>query len=277
MKMSRALRIAAVSLLALSLVACSGKKADEHASDATEHGAAAPGHGSETGTVQHWTYSGNEGPAHWAQMGGPNTVCGAGQRQSPVDISGNTRNMSSHMVMAYHASTTTIQNNGHTVVVTPKDGGGVEIDGNLFTLKQFHFHSPSEHAINGHATALEAHFVHQDAKGHYLVISVMSDIGAADPMLASLWTYLPSDPGQPVPLPDLLINAQDLMPGTEDFYVYSGSLTTPPCTEEVTWMVFSSPLTVSAEQADAFQRLIGPNARPLQPAHGRDFLHMSGR
>ncbi|WP_235074236.1 carbonic anhydrase [Asticcacaulis sp. AC466] len=264
-------RAAATSLMVLSLAACS-KKADEHAPEAA-HGAPAA-HGG--GAVQHWTYDGETGPQHWAEMGGDNTVCATGQRQSPIDISGPPRNLSSRLVMQYKSSLATIQNNGHTIVVTPSDGGGIVLDGVMYTLKQFHFHSPSEHAINGRSTALETHFVHQNAKGEYLIIAVLSDIGNADPVLGSLWTYLPTDPGKPIPLPDLLVNAQDHMPGTEDFYVYSGSLTTPPCTEAATWMVYSSPLTVSSEQADAFQRIIGPNARPLQPRHDRDILHLSG-
>ncbi|MBW8881412.1 MAG: carbonic anhydrase family protein [Asticcacaulis sp.] len=256
--------------LLILLAACSPKKA--------EHGDAAHGeddsHGAATATK--WTYDGDTGPDHWAAMGGGNTVCGAGTRQSPVDISGQTPQRHAKIQFAYNSSLATIQNNGHTVVVTPSDGGGVIVDGTLYKLKSFHFHSPSEHAINGQRTALETHFVHQNAAGDYLVIGVLYNVGAADPMLASLWTYLPSDPGQPVPLPDILINAQDLMPANEDYYVYSGSLTTPPCAEGVTWMVNMSPLTVSAEQADAFSRLVGPNARPLQPRNERDYLQVSG-
>ena len=150
------------------------------------------------------------------------------------------------------------------------------LDGHAYDLKYIEFHSPSEHAVNGHRATLESQFVHEDTKGNKVIVAVLYDVGVADPMLASLWTYLPSDPGQPVPLPDLLINAQDLLPATDDFYAYSGSLTAPPCTEGVTWMVYSSPLSVSAEQADAFARLIGANARPLQDRHERDFMHISG-
>lgn len=254
----------------LLLSACAPKEAHE---DAAAHGNV---HEGDVHKAAHWTYEGEEGPEHWSAMGGDNLVCGTGQRQSPVDIAGKTPQKKTGIQYAYQSSTGTIQNNGHTVVITPQDGGGVVIDNTLYRLKQFHFHSPSEHAINGQKTALETHFVHQNDDGDYLVIGIMSDIGAADPMLASLWTYLPSDVGKAMPLSDILINAQDLMPGTDDFYVYAGSLTTPPCTEGVTWMVFSSPLSVSAEQADAFSRLVGPNSRPLQARHDRDFLHVSG-
>ncbi len=259
------LSVLCLALCALTLSDCSPKS--------KEHGAGASGHAA---TLHHWSYTGNEGPEHWAELGGDNAICATGQRRSPIDISGSVKSRTAKIVFDYHPSAATIQNTGHTIQIAPADAGGVIVDGVRYQLKQFHFHSPSEHAVNGHRAVLETHFVHQSAKGDYLVIAVLSDIGTADPMLASLWTYLPTDAGKPVPLSDLLINPQDLMPATQDFYVYSGSLTTPPCTEGVTWMVYSSPLSVSTEQADAFVQLLGANARPIQVRHERDFLHVSG-
>ena len=253
----------AIALIGLAVCGCSQKKA-EHSKSAA------------AATLHHWTYGGDDGPDHWAQLGDDNVVCGNGERQSPVDIAGTTKVTTSHVVLDYRSSAATIQNNGHMVVVTPDSGGAIVVDGTRYTLKSFQFHSPSEHAINGRKTAMETQFIHQSDKGDTLIIAVLSDVGTADPMLGSLWTYLPFDAGKPIPLPDLLVNAQDLMPATEDFYVYSGSLTTPPCTEAVTWMVYSSPLSLSPEQADAIARISGPNARPLQQRHDRYFLHVSG-
>jgi len=250
-----------ISLLAVMAPGCAPKSSS---SDKAETQAA---------TLHHWSYGGDDGPDHWAELGGENSICSKGLRQSPVDISGATKTTTSKVVLDYRSSPATIQNNGHMVV---ESGGGIIVDGTRYNLKSFQFHSPSEHAINGRKTAMEAQFIHKSDKGDTLIIAVLSDVGTADPMLGSLWTYLPFDPGKPVQLPDLLINAQDLMPGTEDFYVYSGSLSTPPCTEGVTWMVYSSPLSLSAEQADALARISGPNARPLQTRRDRDFLHVSG-
>lgn len=252
-----------VSLLALS--ACAPKKATP-ANAATPSGPA----------ITRWNYDGDTGPDHWAQLGGDATVCGNGTRQSPVDISGTVKTETGKVLLNYNSVMATIRNTGKTVQVVPRNGGDLVLDGTSYALKYIEFHSPSEHAINGHRATLESQFVHEDAKGHKVIVAVLYDVGVADPMLGSLWAYLPSDPGPAVPLPDLLINAQDLLPSTEDFYVYSGSLTTPPCTEGVTWMIYSSPLSVSAEQADAFERLIGPNARPLQVRHDRDYMHLSG-
>lgn len=261
------MRIAPIALpLLLLLAACSPKKA-EHGSEGDSH--AGP-------PVTKWTYDGDNGPDHWAQLGGAAAVCGSGQRQSPVDISGQTPQRYSKIKFNYNSVTATIQNTGKTVRIATENGGTLDLDGTSYTLKYIEFHSPSEHSINGHHSTMESQFVHENAKGDKVIVAVLYDVGVADPMLGSLWTYLPSDPGQPLPLSDLLINAQDLQPGTNDFYVYSGSLTTPPCTEGVTWMIYSSPLSVSAEQADAFERLIGPNARPSQDRHDRDYLHVSG-
>lgn len=226
--------------------------------------------------ITRWTYAGDTGPDHWAQLGGKATVCGTGTRQSPVDINGITPQQMSKVVLSYNSVPATIQNTGKTIRITPQAAGDLVLDGVKYTLQYVEFHSPSEHAINGHRATLESQFVHENAKGETVIVSVLYDVGVADPMLGSLWTYLPTDPGKPVPLPDLLINAQDLQPPTEDFYAYSGSLTTPPCTEGVTWLVYSSPLSISAEQADAFERLVGPNARPMQPRHDRSFLHIAG-
>lgn len=253
---------AALPLL-LVLAACSPKK--PAATDAAHAGP----------PVTKWTYDGDTGPDHWAQLGGAAAQCGNGIRQSPVDIPGNPKPQRGHVVLNYNSVMATIQNTGKTIRIAPENAGAIEIDGTAYDLKYIEFHSPSEHTINGHRSTMESQFVHEDAKGNRVIVAVLYDVGVADPMLGSLWTYLPTDPGQPIPLQDLLINAQDLMPTIQDFYVYSGSLTTPPCSEGVTWMVYSAPMSISAEQADAFERLIGPNARPLQQPHDRDFIHLS--
>ncbi|ESQ80477.1 carbonic anhydrase [Asticcacaulis sp. YBE204] len=291
--MRRPALLFSVALIALTgLTACGGKPKTEHGAD---HGggdahAAAEGHGDaadaghgDTGhggaqmaQIAHWSYEGDDGPSHWNQLGGDNTTCASGHRQSPINLSGMAGAKTVNMTLDYTSSAAKIQNLGHVVQVSPTDGGGVIMDNVRYKLIQFHFHTPSEHTIDGHRAAIEAHFVHKNDKGELLVIGVLSDVGVADPMLAPIWTYLPTDPGPAAVIPDVLINARDLMPATEEFYAYSGSLTTPPCSENVTWLVYASPLSISAEQVDAYQRLTGPNARPIQTAQGRDILHIIG-
>lgn len=257
------LLLSATSLVGLS--ACGGKPKDEHAKDA--HGKDA--HGSDHGAGDHWTYSGDAGPEHW---GG---TCSTGQRQSPIDLKGPARSMKTEVVLDYQSGPARIANKGHTIQIDLTKGGDLVLAGERYTLQQFHFHTPSEHALEGRRPAMEAHFVHKNAKGDLAVVGVMLEIGAADPMLAPIWTNLPPQPGAPTAIQGVLINARDLMPATEEFFVYSGSLTTPPCSEGVTWLVFNSPMSISPEQASAFERIVGPSARPLQPAKDRDLLKVS--
>lgn len=257
-----------IPLLCLGLMSC--EKKDDHAK-ADQHAAVSGP------KITHWSYEGDTGPEHWAQLGGDNRICSTGLRQSPVNITGGKKPLRAPIVLDYQASPSTIQNTGLAVVITPQGGGAIINDGVRYTLKHYTFHSPSEHAIDGRKAALEVQFVHQNDAGETLIVSVLSDVGVADPVLASLWTYLPQDPGKPLPLSDVLVNAQDLMPASLDFYAYAGSLTTPPCAEGVTWMVFTSTLSVSPEQADALQRLIGANARPLQAQNRRDYIHLSAQ
>jgi carbonic anhydrase len=263
---------ALAGLYLLGLGACSDQKTkpEAHANESK-----APESQALSGTLDQWGYLGDEGPENWGRLGGQNTICSTGKRQSPIDIAGGKRAQSSKLVLDYASSNATLQNNGHAMVVTPEKSGGVRVDGVFYKLLQFHFHAPSEHAIDGHRMAFETHFVHQNQNGDYLVIAVLSEIGAADPMLAPIFAYLPRDPGGPVILPDLLINPRDLMPATEAFYAYAGSLTTPPCKEGVTWIIFNTPLSVSAEQVETISRLIGPSARPLQQRQERDILSIN--
>jgi carbonic anhydrase len=260
--------ICLIPLLGLGLISCGEK--DKHAS-ADDHAI------SGVTKITHWSYEGDTGPQNWAGLGGVSRICATGSRQSPVNITGGKKPLRAPVRLEYQASPATIQNTGLTIDITPQSGGGLINDGVRYDLKNFVFHSPSEHAIDGRKAALEVQFIHQNEAGETLIVSVLSDVGVADPVLASLWTYLPQDPGRALPLSDLLVNAQDLMPSSQDFYVYSGSLTTPPCTEGVTWMVFTSTLSVSPEQADALQRLIGANARPLQAQNRRDYIHLSAQ
>ncbi|MDC7675008.1 carbonic anhydrase [Asticcacaulis machinosus] len=272
----RSLTLAGLMLLAVS--GCSGGeksvKSDEAHGDShgDTHGQADAHGGTGGAKLTHWAYSGDEGPSHWAQLGGDAATCASGARQSPIDLTGSGRPQMSKITLDYLSSNATIQNDGHSIKVVPSKGGGLIADGTQYDLKQIHFHSPSEHTINGRRAALESHFVHQNTKGEYLVVAVLSNVGVADPMLAPIWTYLPSDQTTPAAIPDLLINARDLMPAAEEFFVYSGSLTVPPCSEGVTWMVFSAPLSVSPEQVSAYETLLGSTARPIQARKDRDVL-----
>ena len=247
-------------VLGLGLIAACGPKPD--ADKKAEAGPA----------IIHWTYEGEGGPEQWSQLGGPSKICGPGLRQSPIDVVAPTRTQGPQLAFNYMPAAVSIQNQGHSVLLTPNKAGGIDCDGVTYTLKEIQLHTPSEHALSGHKSAFEVQFYHQDSKGHVLAVAVLSDVGNADPMLASVMAYVPPTPGPKTLLPDLLINARDLMPVNEDFIAYSGSLTRPPCSEGVTWLVFTQKLTLSPEQVGTLGRAVGANARPLQERHDRDLI-----
>lgn len=276
--------VAAFALMSAGLSGC-GKKAehgDEHAAEAEGHGDAHGGdahggsdHGA-AGDVTQWSYEGDNGPGHWGDLGTENKLCKSGKRQSPVNLNGVAAPKTINLTLDYTSSAAKVQNLGYMIQVSPTDGGGIVMDKTRYALQTIQFRTPSEHTIDGHRAAMETQFVHKSEDGQTLIVSVLSDVGVADPMLAPIWTWLPTDPGPAALIPDLLVNARDLMPATEEFYAYAGSITTPPCTESVTWLVYASPLSVSPEQVDAYQRLTGPNARPIQQPQDRDILHIVG-
>ena len=174
--------------------------------------------------------------------------------------------------MAYKAGAAEIVNNGHTIEVEYKPGSSIKLDGRVYELKQFHFHAPSENTIDGKHFPLEGHLVHKDKDGHLLVVAVMFSDGAPNPLLASLWKKLPAKEGEKNELPGAL-NAIDLLPAEREYYRFAGSLTTPPCSEGVTWLVVTKPMSVSKEQVAEFAKAVGfANNRPVQPLNGRQVV-----
>jgi carbonic anhydrase len=161
-----------------------------------------------------------------------------------------------------------VVNNGHTIQVNGGAGNSIRVDGVTYRLLQFHFHTPSEHTLNGKRFPLELHLVHQDASGHLAVVGVLFQQSGSNLSLAPVWKHLPSRVGEQRPL-GAAFNAGSLLPADRRSYRYTGSLTTPTCAEGVRWMVMESPVRISLGQVDAFRRLVPFNSRPLQPLNGR--------
>ena len=159
-------------------------------------------------------------------------------------------------------------NNGHTIQVNYAQGSSVTINGEKFSLLQFHFHTPSEHTINNKASALELHLVHRNEVGKLAVIGILLNEGKANTLIEEVWKNIPAT-GKTNTVSDRLINAANLLPKGRSYYSYSGSLTTPPCSEGVKWNVFVEPITVSAEQIEAFEKIYQVDARPIQPTNSR--------
>ncbi|WAF79128.1 carbonic anhydrase family protein [Aeromonas dhakensis] len=216
----------------------------------------------------HWEYSGEAGPAKWASLTPEFGQC-AGSNQSPVNLSGLVKAELAPLQFHYLAGGRSVTNNGHTVQVDYAPGSSLELDGMHFELKQFHFHAPSENLIEGHSYPLEGHLVHVNDQGELAVVAVMFEPGSANSALGRAWTSLPAKAGEQHQLKEP-VSAEQLLPAKRDYYRFSGSLTTPPCSEGVRWLVMKEPVQVSQTQIDAFKAVMHhPNNRPVQPLHGR--------
>ena len=221
---------------------------------------------------KHWGYEGEEGPQNWSKLDPKFVMCGLGKNQSPIDISGFVEADLKPLKFAYTAGVSDIVNNGHTVQVNYSPGSSLTVDGREFELKQFHFHSPSENKINGKQYPLESHLVHADKDGNLAVVAVMFQEGAPSAALTKLWEKMPAKSGDKNSLPAGMSVSQ-MLPAERGYYRYDGSLTTPPCSEGVRWLILKKIATASKAQIDLFSKAVGhPNNRPLNPVNARTVL-----
>lgn len=216
----------------------------------------------------HWTYEGEHGPEHWGGMMDEYAACGQGQAQSPIDIAGAQDEAMPDIGFVYKPSKINILNNGHTIQVSYDEGSAITLDGVTYNLLQFHFHDPSEHTVAGKPFAMELHLVHKNAKGELAVVGVLIEEGKENAAFNTIWKSLPKKADEKVSLVDV-ISADDLLPKGRAYYRYPGSLTTPPCSEGVSWLVLKEPIQMSAAQINAFKEIIHENARPVQPLNKR--------
>jgi carbonic anhydrase len=216
----------------------------------------------------HWSYEGEGSPANWGKLRGDFTTCATGRRQSPIDIRDGIRVDLEPIQFDYKRSQFRIVDNGHTVQVNVGEGSTMSVMSRTYQLLQFHFHRPSEERVNGKAFDMVVHLVHKDDAGKIAVAAVLLEKGAENPLIQTLWNNMPLEVDQEVS-PAIAIDLNGLLPDNRAYYTYMGSLTTPPCTEDVLWIVFKQPMPVSAEQVGIFSRLYKNNARPIQPANSR--------
>ncbi len=250
-------------------------------SPAGGHGAAAPakaagkpgakpaadGHGG----AAHWDYAGPAGPASWGGLKPEFSLCSTGQRQSPIDIRGGLSVDLDPVRFDYQASRFAVVDNGHTVQVNVAPGNAIEIGGKRYELVQFHFHRPSEERIDGRQFEMSLHLVHKDEQGKLAVVGLLFDKGPPHPALQKVWNNLPLERNEENPARTPL-ELVDLLPADRRYFTYMGSLTTPPCSEGVLWIVMRQPVTMTAEQIDIFARIYPMNARPIQQASGRRIM-----
>jgi len=216
----------------------------------------------------HWDYTGRHGPAHWGALKPEFATCSSGKRQSPIDITDGIRLQLDPVEFDYRPSPFRVVDNGHTVQVNVAAGNSIEVMGRRYELVQFHFHRPSEERIDGRAFDMVAHLVHRDLEGRLAVVAVLLERGSAQPVVQAVWNNLPLEKGEELAArAPLDLNA--LLPAERRYVTYMGSLTTPPCSEGVLWLVMKQPVPISPEQIAVFARLYPMNARPLQSASGR--------
>lgn len=225
-----------------------------------------------------WSYSGNNAPDHWAMLdtSGSFATCAKGTAQSPIDIP---RASTTHINAAsaslninYKRSPLNLVNNGHSIQANVAGDSNLQFQGKTYKLLQFHFHSPSEHLFNGKRFPMEMHWVNQAPDGSLLVVAAMIESGKNNAQLEHIWSkMLPQKKGTHVAIsqaqaPDLSM----ILPSASKHFFYKGSLTTPPCTEGVQWVLFEQPLQLSADQIGAFQHIFADNHRPAAAINQRE-------
>lgn len=234
--------------------------ASEPAHSASGAGPAAP----------HWSYAGNTGAEHWGELQPDFKVCTLGLEQTPIDLTSAMKGEAAAVALDYKPLALRIVNNGHTIQVNADAGSSCTIGAAKYELLQFHFHHPSEHLLAGKPFDLECHFVHRSSAGDLAVVGVFVKPGARNAALQSIFDAMPKLQG-----PELrasgAIDPAGLLPKSNSYFRYMGSLTTPPCSEGLTWTVFRQPIEASSDQIRQFAELFPNNARPVQ-SRNRRFL-----
>ena len=268
-----------------SAAVAEGKPADGHGA-ADSHGAAKPsrrsaskstapaGHGADghgggsAAGAAHWAYNGAGGPEQWGGMKPEFSACATGSRQSPIDIRSGVRVDLEPIQFDYRPTGFRVVDNGHTIQVNVGGGNSIEVQGRRYDLLQFHFHRPSEERIDGRQFDMVAHLVHKDPEGRLAVVAVLLDRGSAHPLVQTVWNNLPLEKNTEVAA-SAALDMTNLLPADRRYFTYMGSLTTPPCSEGVLWMVMQQPVPIAVDQVNVFSRLYPMNARPIQQASGR--------
>lgn len=227
-----------------------------------QQGKAAEGH--------HWSYEGAGGPSHWGDLDAANRACSVGSQQSPIDVERTIRAELPPLKINWGGGVDAIVNNGHTIQVNAAPGSTLKLGDDEYKLLQFHFHRPSEHMVNGKAFPMEVHFVHQNAAGGLAVVGVLMEPGAANATFNKVVSTMPAKEGKEKA--DAAIDPNKLLPEKLTYYRYPGSLTTPPCSEIVEWVLLTEPVKVGEADIAAFAKLYAMNSRPTQKGNRRPVL-----
>ena len=222
----------------------------------------------------HWSYEGDGGPAKWGDLDAANKVCAIGSQQSPIDIGATVKSRLPVLKLNWAKGADTIVNNGHTIQLNFAEGSTLKLGDTTYKLVQVHFHRPSEHQIGGKNFPMEAHFVHRADSGGLAVVGVLMAEGRPNAAFGKIVATMPAKEG-PAVKADAAIHPGALLPAKLSYYRYEGSLTTPPCSEVVEWLVLTNPVQVAASDVASFAKLYPMNARPVQ-RDNRRFVLVSG-
>lgn len=216
-----------------------------------------------------WGYSGVIAPPMWHKLDPSFAQCESGKRQSPIDLKWAQPKDGGEIELNYKEGPVTAIDNGHTLQINFPEGNTARIHGKVYELKQVHFHSASEHTLSGNSLPMEAHFVHKDANGNLAVIGVILIEGASHPAIEQLWQIWPKKKFEEVSAGNFEFRPDSFIPKVKTHYAYSGSLTTPPCSEGVQWIVLNTPVEISGDQILNFRKNYSSNNRPIQKLNGR--------
>ncbi len=250
--------VLAVLSLSLVLAACGGEEVVEEVQETVE-----------------WGYSGAGAPENWASISEENARCAEGTQQSPIDITGYEKGDSPPISFSYRKEAESVSNVGTSVYAKYPTGNRLGFGERTYQLETVTPHTPSEHHIDGRSYPLELQLLHSQVFGDVAVVSLLFDIGEANPVVQEIIDNAPSS----VSTSEVtgVLNARGYMTRDIGYYSYKGSMTTPPCSEPVDWFIMLEVGTVSQEQVDALKALTGENNRPIQPAGGREIATSGSR
>ena len=259
----------------LILVGCGSRPAEapRTGESTTDHPAAAATH-----EESHWDYGPEAGPAAWGRLKPEFAACSEGRNQSPIDLKAGTpavqpskqiqfRPAALHIL--HHEHTADVVNTGHSIQVDYPEADTLTVGDETFALLQYHFHSPSEHTVDGKIFPMEMHLVHKSADGRLAVVGVFIEEGAPNAAFDPIWENLPGEKGAARHYEEVKVDVDQLLPADRATWRYDGSLTTPPCSEGVKWFVMKTPIQLSAGQIDKLRATLKGNNRPVQPLNDR--------
>jgi carbonic anhydrase len=241
-----------ILMAGLTLAGCDLEKIQEHADD---------GHS--------WAYEGENGPDHWGALNSEWEACSEGREQSPINLTSAVVFEIDDPVFSYHQTDLNLKNNGHTIQQTYAAGSSMEVDDVVYQLLQFHFHSPAEHSVDGVLSPMELHLVHQAADGSLAVVGLLIEAGDFNPAFNGIMNGLPILEDEVHASDGIQVNAANFLPVARTTYRYAGSLTTPPCSQGVAWMVMTNKIQLSAEQIALYTDIFHATNRPVQLLNDR--------